>query len=88
MTAAEYNVRVWVEDVWDTVEVAAEPDWTVTQVKQAALQQAVGGSADPADYLVKLRGAAVLNEAASLTQVDVLPHTTLTVLAARRRPDG
>ena len=29
MTAPEFIVRVWVEDVWDTVRVAADPEWPV-----------------------------------------------------------
>jgi len=86
MTAPEFIVRVWVEDVWDTVRVAADPEWPVTRVKEEALRTAIGTQADPALYLVKLRGGLVLNEAASLAQLDVSNLTTLTVLAARRRP--
>ncbi len=86
MTAPEFSVRVWVEDVWDTVQIVADPGWPVSRVKEEALKAAIGAQADPARYLVKLRGGLVLNEAASLTQLEVSNLTSLTVLAARRRP--
>jgi len=86
MTTPEFSVKVWVEDVWDTVRVAADPGWPVARVKEEALKAAIGVRADPARYLVKLRGALVLNEAASLAQLEVSSLTSLTVLAARRRP--
>jgi hypothetical protein len=86
MSTPDFTVRVWVEDVWDTVQIAAEPEWPVTRVKEEALRTAIGTQADPAQYLVKLRGGLVLNEAASLAQLDVSNLTSLTVLAARRRP--
>ncbi len=86
MTTPEFSVKVWVEDVWGTVQVAADPGWSVTRVKEEALKAAIGVQTDPAQYLVKLRGALVLDEAASLAQLEVSSLTSLTVLAARRRP--
>ncbi|UCD23056.1 MAG: hypothetical protein JSW51_08280 [Gemmatimonadota bacterium] len=86
MTTGEFSVRVWVEDVWDTVRIAVEPEWSVTKVKEEALREAIGTRADPAEYLVKLRGGLVLDEDASLSQLNVSHLTSLSVMAAKRRP--
>lgn len=85
-TAAIPVVRVWVPDVWDVVELPADPGLTVADLKAAALARAIGADADPATYEVKYRGAAVLDESRTLGQLQVPPGAPMIVLAARRRP--
>jgi len=86
MTASELQVRAWVEDVWDTVLLAAAPDWTVARFKAAAVRAATNVEAVPDEYQVKLHGALVLDETRSLGDLGVTNRTTVTVLSARRRP--
>jgi hypothetical protein len=86
MTASELQVRAWVEDVWDTVVIAAAPDWTVARVKAEAVRAATEVEANPDGYQVKLHGALVLDENRSLSDLGVTNRTTFTVLSARRRP--
>jgi hypothetical protein len=82
----ELPLKVWIEDVWDTILVAAAPDWSVGRVKEEALRAGVGGAADPARYQVKFRGALVMDERISLGDLGVPARAALAVLAAARRP--
>jgi len=84
-TQPELRLKVWVEDVWDTVSMKVPTDWQVERVKAEALRQAIG-AADPADYKVKYHGAPVLDDKVSLAEMGVGNWATLTVLPARRRP--
>jgi len=84
--SSELQLKVWIEDVWDTVHIAASPDWSVGRVKEEALRAAIGNSADPADYQVKFKGALVLDERNSLSQLHVPHMAPLAVLSSLRRP--
>lgn len=84
-TAVAPSVRVWVPDVWDVVELATQPGQTVAAVKAAALARAMGPGADPAEYEVKYRGAAV-DESRTLEDLQVPPGAPMIVLPVRRRP--
>jgi hypothetical protein len=78
-------LRVKVLDVWEEIAMAAEPTESVSALKRDALARAyVQG--DPADYMVKFRGAELLNEAGSLKDAGLVPNANLIVLPRRRRP--
>ncbi len=79
------NVKVWVEDVWDTVSLTVAPDQPVDRIKAEALELAVGRR-DPAAYQVKYRGALVEDETVTLADLNVADSATLTLLSAHRRP--
>lgn len=79
------TVRVWVPDVWDVVELPAQPGQTVAAVKAAALARAFGTAVDPTDYEMKFRGAAVRDES-TLGELKVPAGAPMIVLPARRRP--
>jgi hypothetical protein len=83
---SELQLKVWIEDVWDTVHIAASPDWSVGRVKEEALRSAIGNRVDPADYQVKFKGALVLDERNSLSQLHVPHMAPLAVLSSLRRP--
>ena len=85
MSGGAPMVRVWVPDVWDIVEVAGPPGETIGGVKRAALSRAIGPGADPSEYEVKYRGAAV-DESRTLGELEVPPGAPMIVLPARRRP--
>jgi hypothetical protein len=89
MTAAvssALRVRVSVPDVWDIVRLDAAPDWTVAQLKSAALSAATGRTLAEDDYLVKFRGAQVFDEGMTLQALGVPDLASLVVLPARRQP--
>ena len=79
------TVRVQVPEVWDTVRIDAPPDTPVLALKEAALQTMVT-TAEPAEWITKLRGFEVLDETASLTAAGVENGSTLLVTSRRRRP--
>ena len=87
MNTANGTVRVWVPDVWEVVEMPAAPELTVAQLKADALRRTIGVSsrANPADYIVKYRGAQI-SDGATLATLGVPDKAPLIVLPARRRP--
>jgi hypothetical protein len=87
MTAdAGLPVRVWVADVWDTLNLDAEPDWTVQTLKRTALERGTARSLDPSDYQVKYRGGLISDEAATLAALGVPAGGAFVVLRSRRVP--
>lgn len=85
-TATELRVRVTVPEVWDHVQIAADPSWPIRQVKEEALRATTGGDANAEAFEVKFRGAKVLDESATLAQLRVPDNGALVVLRARRQP--
>lgn len=84
--ASELTVRVWVPDVWDIVALAVTPDWTVARLKREALTLATGRDVDPSAYLMKFRGAALLDESVTLADLAPPDQAPFVVLPARRWP--
>ncbi len=82
----ELAVRVWVPEVWDSVMLQAEPSWQVSRLKQEALRQTTERTLDPRDYIVKFRGAPVLDEELTLAELGVPGGAPLVVLSDRRHP--
>jgi hypothetical protein len=81
-----FAVRVMVTDVWDQVFLAVEPTMTVTELKRQALAQALKRAlVRLEDYVVKFRGAQVLDESVTLLALGVVPNAALIVLPARRQ---
>lgn len=88
MTAvgARFAVRVMVTDVWDQVFLAVQPGLTVAELKRQALTQALKRAAvRPDDYVVKFRGARVLDESVTLAALGVVANSPFIVLPARRQ---
>ena len=85
--AQRFAVRVMATDVWDQVFLAVEPTTTVAELKRQALSQALKRSNLPLqEYIVKFRGAQVLDESTTLAALGVAPNAAFIVLPARRRP--
>ena len=79
------TVRVQVPEVWDTVRIDAPPETPVLALKEIALQTLVS-TAEPVEWVTKLRGFEVLDETASLWAAGVVNGSTLLVTSRRRRP--
>ena len=88
MTAVSehFAVRVMVTDVWDQVVLAVEPGTTVADLKQRALEQALKRQALAEEYVVKFRGAALLDETTTLEALGAVPNAPFIVLPRRRQP--
>jgi hypothetical protein len=78
-------VRVMVADVWDTVPLNLEPSTSLADLKLEALTR-TRVQRDPDEYVVKFRGAEMLDESVSLKDVGIPPNAALIVLPRRRRP--
>jgi len=78
-------VRIMVEDAWDQVTLDLQPAASVSEAKRQALSLTHTGGA-PADYLVKFRGAEVLDEERSLAETGVVANAAMIVMPRRRRP--
>ncbi|HEY3278976.1 MAG TPA: ubiquitin-like domain-containing protein [Gemmatimonadales bacterium] len=87
VTGQRFAVRVMVTPVWDQVFVPVDADTTVAQLKRDALQAALKRSGiDPDDYVIKFRGAQVLDESVTLGRLGAVPNAPFIVLPARRQP--
>jgi hypothetical protein len=81
-----FAVRVMVTDVWDQVFLAVEPTMPVAELKRQALAQALKRApVRLEDYVVKFRGAQVLDESVTLLALGVVPNAALIILPARRQ---
>jgi hypothetical protein len=87
VTAPPFTVRVMVTDAWDQVELPASGGTSVAELKRRALEEALGGRVvDPSAYVVKFRGAAVLDERVTLRGLGAGAGAPFIVLPRQRRP--
>jgi hypothetical protein len=84
--ASTLSLRVTVVDTWDTVRLEVEPSTTVADVKRRALATATGRTVNADDYVVKYRGAQVLDERQTVAGVALPDGAPLVVLPGRRHP--
>jgi hypothetical protein len=84
MTAA-LPIRVMVQEAWDEVRLELPPATPLGEVKRRALE-ATRVAGDPAGFLLKFRGAELLDETRSLAEAGMVPNGALIVLSRRRRP--
>jgi hypothetical protein len=76
-----------VTPAWDHVTVQVDDTTTVAQLKGEALRAALKQApADEQDYVVKFRGAALLDESLTLRAVGAVPNAPFIVLPGRRQP--
>jgi hypothetical protein len=84
---AHYPVRVMVLDAWDTVAVQVDDAMTVAQLKREALHAALKRPPlEEREYIVKFRGAAVLDESQTVRALGAGPNAPFIVMPARRQP--
>ena len=75
-----------VTPVWETVPVQVDDNTTVTQLKHEALRAALKTTHDEQAFVVKFRGATVLDESTTLRALGAVPNAPFIVLPARRQP--
>ena len=88
MTAVgeKFAVRVMVTPAWDQVTVAVDEATPVAELKRRALEQALQRPVRVDEYIVKFRGAQVLDETIPLGALGAGPNVPFIVLPARRQP--
>lgn len=83
--SAPLPLRVMVEDVWDEVLLELPNTTPVGEIKRQALA-ATRVRRDPSHYVLKFRGAELLDESRSAADAGLVPNGALIVLPRRRRP--
>ena len=78
-------LRIMVQEAWDQVSLSLPSATSVGEVKQRALALTHTVRA-PGEYLVKYRGAELVDEGRSLAEHGVVHNAALIVLPRRRRP--
>lgn len=81
-----FVIRAQVHEAWDAVRVRVAPGTPMRAVKEAALEALVGSARESAEYMAKVRGAEVRDEARGVAAAGVRAGTTVLVHARRRRP--
>jgi uncharacterized lipoprotein YbaY len=74
-----------VQDAWDEVRLELPDATPLADVKRRALA-ATRVTRDPAEYVMKFRGAELQDETRTLAQAGLVPNGALIVLPKRRRP--
>ncbi|HWN17709.1 MAG TPA: hypothetical protein VNO19_02225 [Gemmatimonadales bacterium] len=78
-------VRVMVEDAWDEVFLELPGATALAELKRQALEL-THVTRNPAEYLLKYRGATLGDESRSMAQAGLVQNAALIVLSRRRRP--
>jgi hypothetical protein len=78
-------IRVMVQDAWDVVRLALPGATPLSEIKRRALE-ATRVTRDPAEYVLKFRGAELQDESRSMLEAGLVPNGALIVLPKRRRP--
>ena len=80
------TIRVEMPEVWDVVAIVVSPTERVVTVKVRALQALFPEAEHHEDFVVKLRGWEILDEAASLADAGAIDGSILLLTHRRRRP--
>jgi hypothetical protein len=80
------TIRVEMPEVWDVVRIAVAPSEPVLAVKIRALSALFPEAQLHEDFVLKLRGWEILDEAASLDDAGVIDGSILLLTHRRRRP--
>jgi len=84
--AEAITIRVEMPEVWDVVAIVVSPSERVVTVKVRALEALFPEAEHHEDFVVKLRGWELLNEAESLADAGVIDGSILLITHRRRRP--
>ena len=84
-TGDPLRVRAQVLDAWDAIRIDADPLATIRSLKELALKE-LNPDVRPDDYVVKLHGWEILDEAAPISSTDAKNGSTFLISDRRRRP--
>jgi hypothetical protein len=80
------TIRVEMPEVWDVVAIVVAPSEPVLVVKARALEALFPQAELHEDFMLKLRGWEILDEAAPIADVGVIDGSILLLTHRRRRP--
>ena len=80
------TLRVEMPDVWDVVRIVVRAKEPVLTVKVRALEALFPEAELHGDFVLKLRGWEILDEAAPLDEIGVIDGSILLLTHRRRRP--
>jgi hypothetical protein len=83
---ARILLRVQMPEVWSAVKIDAAADAAVSELKAAALKALYGDTAQPSEFLLKLNGLEVLDEAQSVASSGAKNGSTFLLTVRLRRP--
>jgi len=84
--APAITIRVEMPEAWDAVRFAVSPSDSAINLKRRALDALAPGARFPEDFVLKLRGWEVLDEAAPLGEIGVRDGSILLLTSRRKRP--
>ena len=84
--APTITIRVEMPEVWDVVRIVVAPTAPVLSVKVAALEALFPEAELHQDFVLKLQGWEMLDEAGSLADAGVVDGSILLLTHRRRRP--
>lgn len=85
-SADAITIRVEMPEVWDVVAIVVAPTEPVIVVKVRALEALFPEAEMHQDFVLKLRGWEILDEAAPLADAGVIDGSILLLTHRRRRP--
>jgi len=80
------HLRAQVLEAWDAVRIDANPAEPVKNLKLRVLEALYPHSADPSEFVVKLRGIEILDENVSLAEAGAVEGSIFLIADRRRRP--
>ena len=83
---AAITARVQMPEAWDAVRFVVAPSLSARELKLRALEELAPGTKYPEDFVLKLRGWEVLDEAAPLSEIGVQDGSILLLTSRRKRP--
>ncbi len=81
-----FTIRVQAADVWDTVRMRCSAGTSLRAVKLAAMKELLPDVQHETDYMVKLGGGEIRNEAVTLGELRVGDASLMFLDARRRHP--
>jgi hypothetical protein len=80
------HLRAQVLEAWDTIGVDADPSASVKSLKELAVKELYPDARSADEYVVKLNGFEILDEAAPISSTDARSGSTFLITDRRRRP--
>lgn len=85
-SAPSITIRVEMPEVWDAVRIVVSPREPLLTVKVRALEALFPEAEMHGDFVLKFRGWEILDEAAPLSDLDIVDGAILLLTHRRRRP--
>ena len=80
------HLRAQVLEAWDAVRIDADPEASVRSLKELAMRELAPDIVDIDDYVVKLHGFEILDEAAPISSTVARNGSIFLITDRRRRP--